>query len=89
MNKKRRRCWWDSITERQRQSRTRNGKEASNPAQRGQKEYLSNFSVGEIREYDGLYDWDNLRCTASRMNVFGSHFVFNTHKGIRYIIRVK
>lgn len=88
MSKKNRKCWWDSLAERQRQSRIKNGTEERKQRNVGMKQYLASFNVGDIKEYDGPYDWDYLRCAASRMNVFGTHYVFNTHLGKRYIIRI-
>ena len=44
---------------------------------RGAKEYLSSFSVGEVREWDGYFPWSSLRCTATLLKRdFGCAFKF-------------
>lgn len=56
----------------------------------GAKDYLSSFTVGEIRVFNEDLSWPNLMVIANYMKRnFGCRFVFNTHEGERLIIRVK
>lgn len=49
---------------------------------RGAKEYLSSFSVGEVREWDGYFPWSSLRSTACLLKRdFGCKFKFASELG--------
>lgn len=60
------------------------------PYQWGAKQYLADFKVGEVREYDERFPWRSLRVIASRMaGRYGVRFVFNTADGLRIITRIR
>lgn len=91
------RFWWMTIEERQRKSREALGKplEGDDVVKkrktyvRGMKEYLGTYEVGEIREYNEIFDWHNLRTVASRMKRdYGCLFSFASQGIKKYIVRI-
>lgn len=90
------RFWWMTLEERQRKSREALGKTLDEdsvpkrrPYQRGIKYFLADFNVGEIREYNGEFNWKNMRTVAARMkNDYGCFFSFAQHAGKKYIVRI-
>lgn len=79
------RYWWmtDKEKERMMPQVKRRG-----PYQKGGKEYLSSFEVGEVREFDYSLKWNSLRGIASHMaKDYGCRFSFRTIKGKRFITR--
>ena len=60
-----------------------------NPYRRGAKAYLASFNVGETREYNEVFCWDNLRSIACHMKSdFGCQFTFCKDGLTRYITRL-
>ena len=62
------------------------------PYIRGAKEYLSSFSIGEKRYYDGYFRWNSLKSIACLLKGdFGCEFRFMSGAGMagkRVIVRV-
>lgn len=60
------------------------------PYQKGVKEYLASFEVGEERVFDGRFQNNSLRAIASKLRRdFGVQYSFRIIDGVRKVRRLK